>query len=173
MEIQLLLKDKNIKGKEKTQIISELLVNKKLTLDALIEVAKVSKESEKATCIEAVEYVTKSKPEICTATMIEFAAQQLADKAPRVKWESARVIGNCAPLFPGKLKLALENLLLNSEHSGTVVRWSTAYALGEIVKLKNFQKELAPALEAIMQREEKNSIKKIYAAALKKIKTNK
>lgn len=28
-------------------------------------------------------------------------------------------------------------LTLNAEHTGTVVRWATAFALSEIVKLKN------------------------------------
>jgi hypothetical protein len=54
---------------------------------------------------------------------------------------------------------------------GTVVRWSTAFALGQIIKIKSsLNKELIPTAEAICEREEKNSIKKIYLEALKKVK---
>ena len=60
------------------------------------------------------------------------------------------------------------DLLENTEHEGTVVRWSCAYALGEILKLKTKNNtELLPAIKAISEREEKNSIKKIYLAAMK------
>jgi hypothetical protein len=92
------------------------------------------------------------------------------DKAPRVKWESAKVIGNIAYLYPDKLDKAIGNLLTNSEFSGTVVRWSAAFALGEIVKLKTKRnKDLIPAVEAIIRRDDDNAIKKIYQAALKKL----
>jgi hypothetical protein len=41
--------------------------------------------------------------------------------------------------------------------------------LGEIVKLKTkHHRDLIPAVEALIRREEDNAIKKIYAAALKK-----
>jgi len=50
------------------------------------------------------------------------------------------------------------------------VRWSAAFALGEIVKLKTrYNKTLVPAIEAICNSEEKNSIKKIYLDAVKKL----
>jgi hypothetical protein len=50
-----------------------------------------------------------------------------------------------------------------------VVRWSSAIALSEILTLKpkHYQK-LVEAMEAISNREEKNSIKKIYIDAIKK-----
>jgi hypothetical protein len=51
------------------------------------------------------------------------------------------------------------------------VRWAAAFALGEIIKLKlPINQDLVPTIENIIEREEKNSIKKIYQAALKKIK---
>jgi hypothetical protein len=94
----------------------------------------------------------------------------LTAKAPRIKWESAKVIGNTANLFITKLDTPIKNLLVNTEHEGTVVRWSAAFALGEILKLKTkHNKQLLPAIEAICKREEKNSIKKIYLDAMKKI----
>ena len=66
---------------------------------------------------------------------------------------------------------AVNYLLVNSEHKGTVVRWATAYALGEILKLKTkLNIELLPTIEAIILREENNGVRKKYIDAIKKLK---
>jgi len=171
MEITELLGDKNIKPKVKTETLSKWLQDGSITIDELIDFAKSSKDSAKATCIEAVEFATKLNPKIANQNCLQFVSEMLTEKAPRVKWESAKVIGNIAALYPNKLDKAIENLLINSEHAGTVVRWAAAFALGEILKLKTkINKELLPAIEVICAREEKNSIKKIYLAAINKTK---
>jgi HEAT repeat protein len=165
-----LLGDKQIKPKEKTEALSKMLLDKKLKMADLIEFAAAAKDSPKATCIEAMEFATKSNPELATLSCLDFVSTTLKEKAPRVKWESAKVIGNIAHLFPDKLDKPITNLLLNTEHEGTVVRWSAAFALGEIIKLKtSLNEKLIPAAEATCKREEKNSIRKIYFDALKKV----
>ena len=170
MDVNAILLDKQIKGKEKTEAISGLLLENKISMDDLMQVASTSKDSEKATCIEAIEFATKIKPTVATLACLKYVSKTLTEKAPRIKWESAKVIGNIAHLYPNKLDEAIKNLLVNTEFSGTVVRWSAAFALGEILKLKTtMNKELIPAIKTICDREEKNSIKKIYLAALKKI----
>jgi len=174
MNIAELLGDKNLKQKAKTETLSKWILDKTISTDDLIGFAREAKDSPKATCIEALEHATKQSPAIANEKCLQFATQALAEKHPRVKWESARVIGNIAPLFPSKLDRAVGSLLTNSEHSGTVVRWSAAFALGEILKLNTkLNKELIPTVNAIIKREEKGSIKKIYEAALKKLKLNK
>jgi hypothetical protein len=166
-----LFKNKEIKPKEKTETLSEWLLVGTVSSAELADYAAKAKEPVKATCIEAMEFATKQKPEIATEHMLVFVTGTLTGKAPRVKWESAKVIGNIAHLFPNKLDEAINNLLVNTEHEGTVVRWSAAYALGEILKLKTAHNTgLIPAVEAICQREEKNSIRKIYQAAFKALK---
>ena len=117
-----------------------------------------AKDPAKATCIEAMEFATKVNPGIATVECLEFMIASLTAKAPRVKWESAKVIANIAHMFPDKLDNAVNNLLLNSEHAGTVVRWSAAVALAAIIKMKyKKNKELIPAIEAICKREEKRT----------------
>lgn len=171
MKIDELLKDKTKKQKDKIEIISKWILDNSLPIDELIAFAENQKDPAKATCIEAIEYVTKQNPNIANETVLIFVTNTLTAKAPRVKWESARVIGNIAHLFPEKLEKPIDNLLANTEHKGTVVRWSTAFALGEILKLKTeINKDLLPAIEAICDKEEKNSIRKIYLDAIKKIK---
>ena len=168
MNIAELLQNKELRIKAKTEALSSWLLENKITPDELLGFAKTAKDVEKANCIEALELATKQNPNIINKKSFQFVTQTSTANAPRVKWESARVIGNTAHLFTDKLDDAIKNLLANSEHEGTVVRWSAAFALGEIVKLKTkHNKALLPAIEAIIKREEQNSIKKIYLAALK------
>lgn len=172
MNIQELLDDKSIKPKRKIETLSKWLMDNPKKLYDLIEFAMTSKDPIKATCIEAIEFATKNRPEIASSICLGFVSKTLTEKAPRLKWESARVIGNIAHLYPGKLDEATKNLLINSEHKGTVVRWSAAFALGKIIKMQStLNKDLIPAIEAICKREEKNSIRKIYLDALKKVKS--
>lgn len=170
MSIAEILNDKTRKPKVKTESIAKALLEGKIGAGELIAFAETAKDSPRATCIEALEFASNENPAIVNAKVFHFVSQNLKAKAPRVKWESAKVIGNTAHLFPAKLDEAIKNLLDNSEHEGTVVRWSAAFALGEIVKLKTkWNKELLPAVEAICKREEKNSIRKVYLEAVKKV----
>lgn len=165
-----ILNDRDLKPVKKVEALSNMLLAKEIELSDFIRIAGLAKDAAKASCIEALEYTTKTNPTFSTPECLEFVSGTLAEKAPRVKWESARVIGNIAHLYPGKLDIAIKNLLVNTEHSGTVVRWSAAFALGEIVKTnQEINKILLPAIVAICEKEEKNSIRKIYLSALKKV----
>lgn len=171
MTLEELFKDKTIKSKEKVEVISQWIIEKSLPTDELIVFAEKSKDPVKATCIEALEYSTKENPDLADESVFLFVINSLSEKAPRIKWESAKVIGNTAHLFPENLDQAIKNLSSNTEHEGTVVRWSAAFALGEILKLKtSHNTTLLSALENISEKEEKNSIKKIYLDAFKKTK---
>lgn len=170
MDFANILSDKSTNNKEKVQQLSDWLLANPGKLKTLLVFAEASKDPAKATCIESIEFATKQNPGIADVSCLAFVTQTLTAKAPRVKWESAKVIGNIAHRFPGKLNEAVKNLLDNSEHEGTVVRWSAAFALGEIIKMKSpLNKTLIPAAEAICKREEKNSIRKMYLAALKNV----
>lgn len=165
-----LLKDKTTKTKEKTEALAKGLLNGDFSPETLIAFAAAAKDPDKATCMEALEYATKQNAAVATEKVLAFATESLEAKAPRVKWESAKVIGNVAPLFSQKLDKAIAGLLVNTEDKGTVVRWAAAFALGEILKLKTpHNKDLLPAVEAIVQREENNGVKKHYLNALKKL----
>jgi hypothetical protein len=169
MDIKEILVNKQLKPAEKTQALSQMLLDKTIELKELIEVAENSKDAEKGTCIEALEYATQKKPGILDALSFEFVTECLKDKAPRVKWESSRVVGNTCHLFQGKLEKTVENLLDNTQHPGTVVRWSAAFALGQVIKMKSeVNIDLIPKVIAIIEKEEKNSITKIYLEAIKK-----
>jgi hypothetical protein len=166
-----LLDDKSRKAKQKVETISKWLLDGSLPMDELIVFAEKAKDPEKGTCIEAIEFSTRQNASIADENVLAFVTQTLTETAPRVKWESAKVVGNIAKLFPTKLVKPITHLLTNAKHNGTVVRWASAFALGEILKLKTkHNKDLLPAIEAICEREEDNGVKKKYLDALKKTK---
>ena len=168
MDIKELMDDRIKKAKEKTEILSGWILDHPGYLGTVLEYAAGARDPVKATCIEAIEFATKARPDIATKDCFDFAAAQLSAKAPRIKWESAKVIANTAHLYPNEIKKILPALLKNTEHTGTVVRWSAAFALAAILKTgSSVHKELVPAVETICRNEEKNSIRKIYIQALK------
>jgi hypothetical protein len=171
MTIAELLNDKTKKVKAKVETISKWLLDGSLSTDELIAFAQKAEEPGKATCIEAIEYATKQNSKIADEKVFSFVTKMLTEKAPRVKWESAKVIGNIAHLFPAKLNTPITNLLANADDNGTVVRWASAFALGEILKLKTkHSKDLLPTIEAICDREQDTGVKKKYLNAIKKTK---
>ncbi|MFD2919291.1 HEAT repeat domain-containing protein [Terrimonas rubra] len=171
MTIEQVFRDKTIKAKAKVATIGDWLVNKELHTDELLVYAEKQKVSDKATCMEALEYATKKDPTIADENVLSFVTTALKEDEPRVKWESARVIGNIAKHFPDQLYKTLPGLLLNAANTGTVVRWASAYALAEILKLKtDLNKKLLPGIEALAEKETDNGVKKKYLDALKKVK---
>lgn len=171
MTIEQVFQDKTIKAKAKVATIGQWLSANELPVDELLAYAEKQKAADKATCIEAIEYATKSSPAIADENLLAFVTQSLKDAEPRVKWESARVIGNIAKQFPAQLAPSIKNLLLNTDNPGTVVRWATAYALAEILKLKTAANgKLLPAIEALCEKEADDGVKKKYLDGIKKAK---
>ena len=171
MNLDLLFADKTKKAKTKVEIISQWWLEGFLSSDELLKYAKKTNDKNKATCIEAMEFATRLNPSIANAAVFTFVTKMLADNAPRVKWESAKVVGNIAKNFPSKLSKPISLLLTNASNNGIVVRWAASYALGEILKLNSKQNNyLLPAIKAICESEEDNAIKKKYLSAIKKLK---
>lgn len=165
-----LLKDKGLKPKEKTEMLSRWLLDGSLTPHQLMTFAAGAKDAGKATCIEALEFAVQTNSSLVDDQLFRFITDALTATAPRVKWESAKVIARVAALHQSGLEQAIAHLLINADHEGTVVRWSAATALSAILLLKTqYNDMLRPAVEALRDREEKDSIRKIYTAALKKL----
>lgn len=169
VELAELLNDKTIKAKAKVTSIAQLLLDGEVSVEQIIGTATNETEVNKGTLIESMEFASKIKADIITEKGFLFVIENLKCEAPRVKWESAKVIANTVHLFPKLLKKAIASLLANTEHAGTVVRWSAAGALSKIIQCRtSLNKELVPAIEAIEKREQDNAIKKIYQQGLKK-----
>ena len=170
MDINTVLTDKSIKPKEKIEILCKNLLDKNILIDELMEFAEKSKDSVKATCIESLEFASSKNPEIINPKCFKFIVDNLVSKAPRIKWECAKVIGNTAHLFKKNLDDAVKKLLENASYDGTVVRWSSAFALVKIIKLKTKHNEIIiQEITKILKKEDKNNIKKMYDEAIKNI----
>ncbi|MFT3980042.1 MAG: hypothetical protein QM687_06195 [Ferruginibacter sp.] len=166
-----LFNNKAIKAKTKVSQVGEWLLSRELHLHELLVFAETQGGTVKASCIEAMEYATRQKPAIADAKLFAFVTGALNEEAPRIKWESARVIGNIAFIFPAKLKSCIKSLVENANHEGSVVRWASAYALAAILELNTkLNTSLLPEVERLAQKETDNGVKKKYLAALKKLK---
>jgi len=171
MTLEQIFTDKTIKAKAKVKQIGEWLLEGTLPINELMVFSENQPKPIKASCIEAIEYATKKQPKIADETVFTFVTKSLKEDEPRVKWESAKVIGNIAKLFPADLSDAIKNLLSNAKFDGTVVRWASAFALGEILKLKlEYNSTLLTKIEKLADAEQDNGVKNKYLGALKKIK---
>ena len=155
------------KPKEKVSLLAKKVKENNKFLNQLIEYFEVGSVADKGNCIEVMEYVSQDDPKF-VLPYIKFIIEHINNDAPKVKWETARVIGNVAQQFPDKVSNAIEKLFLNTKDKGTVVRWSAAFALTEIAKNNpKMQKELVPKFSEIVKKEENNGVKNVYVKALK------
>ncbi|MEM5948900.1 HEAT repeat domain-containing protein [Spirochaetia bacterium 38H-sp] len=161
-----ILKSKR-KPKEIIELLAKELKRDEKAIDELIQCFENGTTAEKGNCMEAIEYVTKEYPEFAK-NCLDLVIAHLNDKAPRVKWEACRIIGNVASMFPDKIEEAIPKLLVNTNDKGTVVRWSAAFALTEIAKSSSkMQKELVPEFKRILERETNKGVRNIYLKYLK------
>jgi HEAT repeat protein len=155
--------------REVLSYLAERIVNDPSLLDDFESSLLAAKTPEKGTCVEALVLVAKEHPEY-VLPHLESVMECLADKAPRVRWEAAHVIANVAPRFPWRAAEATDLLLVNATDKGTVVRWSTALALGEILKANEASRAtLQPLIEELSRSETNNGVRNHYVKALKKV----
>jgi len=115
------------------------------------------------------EAITREHPDWC-ADRLQAVIKFIDHKAPRVKWESSRVVANLAPRFPREAAEAIPLLLANTSDKGTVVRWSAAFALGEIIKHnEKVQKAILADVEKILSEETNNGVRNVYLKAMKAV----
>ena len=73
--------------------------------------------------------------------------------------------------YPDEVDEFIDPLLQNTQNSGTVVRWGSAYALSRIIVLERYKNSvLVDTVREIFEAEQENGVKNQYAKALKRIK---
>ena len=165
------IRKSNKKPKELLVFLADLIKKDPHLLDDFEDSVNNAADAERGTCIESLEYATQENPELAVSH-IKTVISCLGDKAPRVKWEAARVIGNIAQKCPEEAIKAIDALMINTRDKGTVVRWSTAFALGEILKSSERGREaLKEKIDRLVNEEDNNGVKNVYLKALKAIKT--
>lgn len=161
-----------IKPKEKINLLVEALMEEKISLQELLDFYSKTTDSQKGSCLSALAEITKEEPRF-VGNMIDFVIKQLPSKAPRVKWEAGEIIANIAAEYPQQIASSVPELIKNSKQdNGTVVRWSAAFALTEIVRSSSkMEKQLLPKFRKMIDAEKNNGVKKFYIKTLREFPT--
>ena len=169
-----LLSNKSIKPKAKTVEIAFQINSGLLQPSSVYDLLEKVSPSQKSRLLESIELASKTHPEMVTQVLFNKTVDLLLSSEPAIKRECGRIIANTAHLFPNKLTKATNHLLDNCRHEGTVVRWSAAFALGEILKLKGTgHEELAKAISLLAEMETNTGVKNNYLKAIKVIEKGK
>jgi len=167
MSLVKMIRDSEMKAKELSSFLAKEVAEDAGLLKNLGEDIDLLNDVEKGILMEALEYATDVDPDVAEP-VLDVVIECLRCEAPKVKWEAARVIGNISHRFPDKVLNSVPNLLENTTYKGTVVRWSAAYALGEIVKHnQKARRRLQREINTILKKEKNNGVKKVYLKALK------
>jgi hypothetical protein len=169
MDILQLIRTSGKKGKDLNLYVAALFEKNNPSQDDFARAIIKGKDNERGVCIEGLEYLTQTQPQL-VKPYLSIIINCLTDKAPRVKWEAARVIANIAALLPKDIEPAIPSLIKNTSDPSTVVRWSTALALGEIAKSNPSLTELISRIKTLSEKEENNGVKNVYHKALKQLK---
>lgn len=163
----------NSKPKEKITLLAKEIKKDKKFIGEVVGYFESATTGDQGHLIESLEYASQDNPEL-VVPHLDFVIGHLGDDSPRIKWECARIIANLASKFSDKTEKAIPLLLKNTKDKGTVVRWSVAFALGEIVK-NNFKVEkiLLPKIKELVKKESNNGVKNVYLKALKVIEKKK
>lgn len=154
-------------AKKKAKAIGSELLEGALKPSDLIEMSRGLADAELAIVIESLEGASRKQPELVDDAVFAFLVKCLARAAPRVKWESARTIGNVAGLHAKHLAPAADALLANASSDGTVVRWATARALTAIVRAGHSEKELRARLSKLAAKETDQGVRAVYEKGLR------
>ncbi len=160
----------DLKGKGKVIALAQAILDAKITVSEILEYLKIAKKGEKGHLIESCEIISTENPALLLPHLVTIIAL-IYDQDPRVKLESAKIVGNLAPTYADLLLTAIKPLKHNALDDGTVVRWSAAFAICSLV-LHNQDAflELQDFIEKIIETEMNNGVKNQYIKALKKIK---
>lgn len=141
------------------------------TIEEIESVSQELKEKKIATILEAIEEISNKGLTALSLDYLEFAKKYISSKENSCKRESSRIVGNLAYKFPQAVRDCIPALLDNAKDDGTVIRWSSAYALSRIILLEEYSNtELYEELVSICDNEQENGVRNQYLKAFKKIK---
>ena len=163
--------DKSIKKIQARAMIVEGIIGGELTIEEIEAACHHLKDTKIATVLEAIEEISNKKLMNLCVDYLAFAKKYISSKDNSCKRESSRIVGNLAAQYPQAVQNCIPTLLGNAADEGTVVRWSSAYALSRIIVLEDYKNTaLYETLVSICDTEQDNGVKNQYVKALKKIK---
>ena len=166
-DLSFLFGDRSIRAKAREKEIGAALLDGRLSSEAFLDFARLQSGPAKTTCLGGLELATRARPELVDTAWFGFLCDALEDDLSSIKREAARIVGNVAQQPPGRMDAALEGLLRNATHDGTVVRWAAAFALCEILSHQPALVDgLLPQVRRLRDHEENSGVKKKYIKAL-------
>ena len=174
MNIASLLDSKSMTSLEKREKIADAIRKKSVTIKEIQKLKDTLDDKKTALILEAMEAVSLKNPEISNKDWLKFTQELISSKSNAIKREASRIIGNIAHLFPNDLDAAIKSLMKNTNDEGTVIRWSSAYALARIVQIPKYaNSNLFDILTALSAKEKETGVKNQFLNGLKKAKNNK
>jgi len=169
MDITNLLNNKSIKPIAKRTEISEAIRIGAISIREIKSLSEILDDKKLALIFEAMESVTAMNPELAYLDWLLFTQEFITSESNSLKREASRIAGNIAFRFPDDLEVAIRKLLENAGNESTVVRWSSAYALGRIIAIPKYaESELFDVVSDLYEREKDNGIRNRYLSGLKK-----
>lgn len=170
MNLYDIITDKNLKGVNKRTKVIEYIVSNNVKIDEIESVCSKINLKQTAVILEAIEEITNKNIMELDIEYLHFAERYIISENNSCIRESSRIIGNMAKYYPDELDNAIKYLLINTENKGKVIRWSSAYALSNIIVLDRFStSEIVEKIYGIAEKEEDSGVKNRYLKALKKI----
>ena len=163
------IRQANKKAKEMALLLAKKFQQQKPTPKEYSSALESASKVEQGILIETMEFITQENPSFAKP-YLDIIIEYIASPVPKVKWEAARIIGNVVKELPATAQKAIPNLLVNTNDQGTVVRWSAAFGLGEIIKHHSkIRSKLMPKIEKIVKKEQNSGVKNVYLKAFKEI----
>lgn len=170
-DLNIILNDMNIKKIQARNMIVEAITKGVLSFEEIEEEARTLKDKKVSTILEAIEEVSNKSLIDLDVKYLDLAKRYINSEDNSCKREAARIIGNLASLYPESVGNCIEALISNANDKGTVVRWSSAYALSRIMLLANYRdSDMITRIKAVYEAEKDNGVRNQYVKAFKKIK---
>jgi len=169
MDIVGLLDNKTLKSLDKRAELIEAIRMEAITIHEIQFLKAVLDDKKMAVILEAIEAISLKNPGIADSDWLKFAQEYITSKSNSLKREASRIVGNIAHLFPDDLEVAIQKLLENTNNDGTVIRWSSAYALGRIISIPEYaSSDLFDVISGLYELETDNGVKNQYLYGIKK-----
>ena len=169
MNIATLLADKSVKATDKREQVAHALKTVNFTIKDIKDCALDDKST--GIVLEAMEAISRVQPEAADIEWLNYVGGYITAESNTLKREASRVVGNISHLFPDKIDGLIQDLIENTKNDGTVIRWGSAYALGQIIRIPKFaNSNLFDVLTDLAEQETENGVKNQYLNGLKKAK---
>lgn len=163
--------DKSIKKIDARAMIVDGILQGNYTIEEIESTSQKLKEKKISTILEAIEKISNRGLITLSLDYLEFAKKYISINENSCKREASRIVGNLASKYPQAVRDCIPALLDNAKDDGTVIRWSSAYALSRIILLEEYcNTDLYEKLVSICDNEQENGVKNQYIKAFKKIK---